>query len=145
MKKLSNLIDLKTLKFIIVGIANTLIGSLIMFTLYNVFHASYWFSSASNYVVGSIFSYMINKNWTFKNKAKSQKTVPLFILNIVLCYILAYGISKPLIGYFLRNAAINVQDNLSMGMGLVLFTGFNYLGQRYVVFKELKSGSNENH
>lgn len=136
MKKLSKLIDLKTAKFIIVGLANTLIGSLLMFTLYNVFQMSYWFSSASNYVVGSIFSYIFNKNWTFKNKDQSKKTVPLFVLNIIVCYVLAYGISKPFISYLLRHATTSIQDNVSMGLGLVLFTGFNYLGQRYFVFKE---------
>jgi len=138
LKKLNSLIDLKTAKFIVVGIANTLIGSAVMFTLYNVFHVSYWFSSASNYLIGSIFSYIFNKNWTFKNKDHSNKTVPLFVVNIIICYILAYGISKPLISYLLRSTTTNIQDNISMGLGLVLFTGFNYLGQRYFVFKEEK-------
>lgn len=138
MKKLEKLIDVKTAKFIIVGLANTLIGSAVMFTLYNVFQMSYWFSSASNYVVGSIFSYIFNKNWTFNSKDRNKKTVPLFIVNIIICYILAYGISKPLIGYLLKSTGTVVQDNISMGVGLVLFTGFNYLGQRYFVFKEEK-------
>lgn len=139
MKKLINLVDLKTAKFIIVGIVNTLIGSAIMFTLYNVFHMNYWFSSASNYVIGSMFSYIFNKNWTFNNKDNSKKTVPLFILNIIVCYILAYGIAKPLTGYLLMNEASIIKDNISMIMGIVLFTGFNYLGQRYFVFKEVQS------
>lgn len=138
MKKLEKLIDVKTAKFIIVGLANTFIGSAVMFTLYNVFQMSYWFSSASNYVVGSIFSYVFNKNWTFNSKGRNKKTVPLFIINIIICYILAYGISKPLIGYLLKSAGAVVQDNISLGVGLVLFTGFNYFGQRYFVFKEDK-------
>ena len=36
-------------KFILVGVANTIFGTGIMFVFYNVFHFSYWVSSASNY------------------------------------------------------------------------------------------------
>ena len=43
-------------KFILVGIANTLFGTGIMFVFYNVLHLSYWISSASNYFFGSILS-----------------------------------------------------------------------------------------
>lgn len=35
--------DDQILKFILVGIANTLVGMTIMFGLYNIFHCSYFF------------------------------------------------------------------------------------------------------
>lgn len=37
-----------------VGVINTLVGTGVMFAAYNLLHLSYWVSSASNYVVGSI-------------------------------------------------------------------------------------------
>lgn len=55
MKK-SKLIDITTIKFLIVGVINTLVGTGVMFVLYNFFSVSYWISSAANYVVGSIVS-----------------------------------------------------------------------------------------
>lgn len=143
MKKNEKLIDIKTFKFILVGLVNTLVGSGIMFTLYNVFHVSYWLSSASNYVVGSLVSYLLNKTWTFQNQEKAKTTLPRFIVNIVICYILAYGIAKPFVGFILSGQSTKLQDNLSMGVGLVLFTGFNYLGQRYFVFREKTSKEQE--
>ena len=79
-------------KFIIVGVANTLFGTGIMFVFYNVFHFSYWISSASNYVFGSILSYVLNRLFTFKNEETTIRTLPRFVLNISLCYLLAYGI-----------------------------------------------------
>ncbi len=36
------------LRFILVGVINTLVGTAIMFGLYNLAHCSYWVSSASN-------------------------------------------------------------------------------------------------
>ena len=57
--------DIMTLKFILVGIVNTLVGTGVMFLLYNVFHTGYWIASASNYIVGSVVSYFLNKYFTF--------------------------------------------------------------------------------
>lgn len=63
-------------KFILVGIANTLFGTAIMFVFYNVFHLSYWVSSASNYIFGSILSYFLNKHFTFQSKDNSPQEHP---------------------------------------------------------------------
>ena len=141
MKKLNKVIinkviDWVAIKFLIVGVINTLIGSVIMFTFYNLFHLSYWFSTASNYIVGSIMSYILNKYWTFQNKEKSNKTIIRFIFNILICYFLAYGIAKPLVSWLMRGFTTSVRDNVSMITGMVLFTGFNYMGQRFFTFKQ---------
>ena len=55
--KWSSLFDRTLLKFVIVGITNTLLGSAVMFAMYNLLHCSYWVSSAANYIVGSILSF----------------------------------------------------------------------------------------
>ena len=54
-------------RFIIVGVVNTLFGMGLMFVLYNVFHVSYWWSSAANYFFGSILSFILNKFYTFRH------------------------------------------------------------------------------
>ena len=61
MKKTQQLLDVTFWKFVLVGIANTLVGTTVMFVAYNALHLSYWISSASNYVIGSIVSYFLNK------------------------------------------------------------------------------------
>ena len=65
MKQLKNLFDEKLLKFILVGVVNTLVGMAIMFGLYNLAHCSYWVSSAANYILTSILSFFLNKYFTF--------------------------------------------------------------------------------
>ena len=55
--------DKTFMKFVIVGIVNTIVGTTIMFVFYNVFGLSYWISSASNYFFGSICSYILNKHF----------------------------------------------------------------------------------
>ena len=123
-------------RFIIVGIINTLFGTAIMFVFYNVFHLSYWFSSASNYFFGSILSYFLNKNFTFRYGKTDLKSIARFTINILICYLLAYGIAKPVIKLLLSNYSVSIQENVSMMLGMVLFVGLNYLGQRFFAFKK---------
>ena len=72
MKKIiSAFFDRQFLKFCLVGIANTIVGTAVMYGLYNLAGCGYWFSSAMNYVVGSILSYFLNKYFTFKSRGQS--------------------------------------------------------------------------
>ena len=117
------------------GVINTLVGLAIMFGLYNLAHCSYWASSAANYILTSILSFFLNKDFTFKNKEQSLSQVLRFVINIAVCYGVAYGIAKPLCRALLANASVTVRDNVSMLVGMALFTGLNYLGQRFFAFK----------
>lgn len=134
--KIRKYIDITTIKFLIVGLINTIVGTGIMFILYNVFSVNYWISSASNYVVGSLVSYFLNKYFTFQNKEKSWKQIGLFVLNITVCYLLAYGLAKPMVSFILRGFSEKIQGNMSMLAGMCLFVVLNYLGQRILVFKK---------
>ena len=135
----NKIIDMATIKFLMVGVINTLVGTGVMFLLYNVFSASYWVSSAANYIVGSVVSYFLNKYFTFQNKEKSMVQVLKFVVNISICYLVAYGGAKPLVRYLLLSSNEKVQDNISMLIGMGLFVVLNYFGQRFIVFKDNKN------
>jgi len=127
--------DRKFLKFILVGIINTIVGSAIMFLLYNAVHLSYWFSSACNYFFTSILSFFLNKYFTFSVRQWSVSLVIAFVLVIVFSYLIAYGISKPAINYLLRDSPQKICGNIALVIGMCLYTGLNYLGQRLIVFR----------
>ena len=130
------LFDITFWKFILVGIVNTLVGTAVMFGCYNLLHFSYWVSSAANYVVGSVVSYFLNKNFTFRNKSKDPRVLVRFVVNITVCYLLAYGIAKPLVRRILSGSSVSIQENGAMLVGMCLFVGLNYLGQRFFAFRE---------
>lgn len=132
---LSKFLDKTFLRFIIVGVINTLFGTAIMFVFYNVFGLSYWLSSASNYFFGSILSYFLNKYFTFQYKKRDWKVVGRFVLNISACYLIAYGAAKPLVRALLSGASATIQENVAMLCGMCLFVALNYLGQRFFAFK----------
>ncbi len=130
--------DKTFLKFVLVGIANTLFGTTIMFVFYNLFNFSYWISSASNYIFGSILSYFLNKYFTFKSKDNSLKNILIFAVNITVCYFVAYGLAKPAVGYIFAGLGEKLQGNISMLAGMGLFVALNYIGQRFIVFANKK-------
>ena len=66
LKIVKSFLALEIVRFGIVGVLNTLIGTGVMFFAYNALHLGYWISSALNYIVGSIFSYFANKYFTFR-------------------------------------------------------------------------------
>lgn len=127
--------DPSMLRFLLVGVVNTLVGAGIMFLLYNLAGCSYWLSSAANYIVGGVVSYFLNKYYTFKNTEHSWKQVLRFALNVAVCWLLAYGIAKPLALRLLAGFDEKLQTNAAMLAGLCLYTALNYLGQRFFAFR----------
>ncbi len=130
------LLDKTFWKFILVGIANTLFGTAVMFVFYNVFNFGYWFSSASNYVLGSILSYFLNKYFTFKSRENSFKSILKFAVNITACYLAAYSLAKPAVAWMFSDLSNKWQGNISLLAGMCVFVLLNYVGQRFFVFKE---------
>lgn len=135
---IKKLLNLEQTRFIIVGVMNTLIGMAAMFIAYNVFHMGYWLSSAMDYIIGSIFSYFANKYFTFKSEKKSGAEVVRFVINIVVCYFIAYGIARPVLEVLLKNVELSVSlfEQASMIFGLGIFIVLNYFGQKYFVFRK---------
>ena len=141
--KLKQFFDPTFFRFIIVGVINTLVGYGVMFGLYNLagLHAmgdaGYWISSAANYVIGSIVSFFLNKHFTFRNQEKGSGVVIRFVINISVCYLLAYGLAKPAVSWMLGGFGFSaqLQGNLTMLAGSGLFVILNYLGQRFFAFK----------
>jgi len=141
---MKQLFDDTLLKFFLVGIVNTIVGTGTMFLLYNLVGCSYWVSSAANYLAGGVVSYFLNKHFTFHNKDASPKQVLRFVANIATCWFLAYGLSKPLMRYLLSGSSIRIQENLAMVGGMCLYSCMNYLGQRFFVFCKPKEIRKEN-
>ena len=127
-------------KFGLVGILNTVVGTTIMFLAYNVLNLGYWLSSALNYIVGSVLSYFLNKYFTFGSRRRSNMEVIRFLINILLCYLLAYGLALPFVRSFIFAIGICLEkqllEQISMICGMCFFIFLNFFGQKLFVFKK---------
>lgn len=143
MDKLRKLFDPTFFRFLAVGVVNTLVGYGVMFGLYNLAglhawgEAGYWISSAANYLVGSVVSFFLNKHFTFRNQEKGAGVVLRFVVNISVCWLLAYGLAQPAMGWLPGglNLSQQLQGNLTMLAGSGLFVILNYFGQRFFAFR----------
>ena len=134
--------NITLLKFFVVGVVNTMLGMGIMMIMYNVFRCSYSVSTASNYVITSIIAFFVNRRITFKSKERSIMQGLKFTANIVTCYLIAYGVARPLTAWVLDRTGARTVTNIAMLVGMGLFSSMNYLGQRFLVFPE-KIGKQE--
>lgn len=131
----NKLLDASVIKFLLVGVVNTLVGTGIMFLLYNLAGCPYWPSVCANYICGGIVSYFLNKYFTFQNKERSWAQVGRFIVTVAACMLIAYGLAKPAARWALSGAGEKVQENVAMLVGMGLYTVLNYFGQRFFAFK----------
>ena len=149
--KLKSFFDIKFLKFILVGILNTVIGEGVVLLLTNPvgWKDFDWGPGAAAFVgvvIGSIVSYFLNKYFTFKNREKGWKPVVRFTVNIAACLLirvlvatavsaLSKGMGWTMFGWDVNTFA----GNLSWAVGACTFVACNYVGQRFFAFRE-KSG-----
>lgn len=138
------ILDSSFIRFLIVGVLNTLVGTAVMFGLYNLAglhkwgQIGYWLSTIGNYTVGSVVSFFLNKHFTFKNKEKGKAVVIRFVVNIAVCMTLAYGIAQKCVELALAGTFLSqqMQGNISMLAGMCLFVLLNYFGQRFFAFRK---------
>ena len=141
--KLKKIFDPTLFRFILVGCVNTLVGYGVMFGLYNLAglhklgEPGEWISSAANYIIASVVSFFLNKHFTFRNQEKGAGVVLRFALNIAVCWLLAYGMTQPLMEWLLSGMELSPQweGNLTLLAGSGLFVVLNYFGQRFFAFR----------
>ena len=133
------------LHFGIIGVFNTLLGLVLNLVFYNILHWNFWVATGASYTIGSIFSYFANKKLTFKVEESSWQSVLRVACNILVCYLLAYGIAKPTVAKVMAGYAPALSEktgieakviveNVAMLFGMGLFIVFNFLGQKFFVF-----------
>ena len=59
-----------------------------------------------------------------------------FAVNVAACWLLAYGLAKPLVLQLLAGRSLWLQENAAMLVGMCLYTALNYLGQRFFAFRK---------
>lgn len=126
-------------RFILVGIINTLVGLSIILIFLHVLGLPYYISTSTGNCIGALVSFLLNKSFTFHSKKSVQQSAPLFIVVITVSYLSAYSIGDYFgseIGHVHLSLLSLGRDNIAVLIGTGLYTIFNYFGQKYFVFME---------
>ncbi|MDI2089897.1 GtrA family protein [Commensalibacter oyaizuii] len=105
-------------KYVIVGLANTLLTMIIIFVLMHL-GVGLYISNASGYVAGIILSFVLNSLFTFSTKLSVSKLVKF----LVACLI-AYGVNLVAIKVCLFWQPTYLYLAQLCGMGFYTITGF---------------------
>lgn len=121
--------------FLAVGFVNTVISAVVMLVLEDL---GYWFSTAIAYIAGGIISYFLNRYITFKSRETTARSVVKFVINAVICYVLAYSFAKPVASLIISDTIIpNIwKERFAKLAGMGIYTLLNYLGQKNFAFKK---------
>ena len=125
---------IKIFKFLISGGLSTVINYSIFYFLYNIFNEFYILCSSTGYILGLLFGYFLNRNWTFINQTtlKNSYLIPYFI---------AYFLSLIISQYFLYILVENYYfDPKIANLGAIAFsTIMNFSSTNFIIFKKKKN------
>ena len=121
---------LQPLRFILVGIANTLLGLSVIFAAKGLAGLDDFASNLLGYGFGLLLSFFFNRKWTFRHNGGIYPTAGRFLLAFLLAYI-----ANLMTLYGLRDGA-GINSYLAQTIGIVPYTVVFYLGSRYYVFAQ---------
>lgn len=149
-KLLRKLTDASFLRFLCVGVVNTLIGVSLNFVLFNYAFwgfgksAAYWCATFLSNAAGATVSFFLNRSFTFRSRAEISRTAPRFVLVILLCYLVAYKFAEQFLQWGLAAAHWRLGDRLEGNaaylFGMCVYTLLNYFGQKLFVFRKKPDG-----
>ena len=138
----------ETLIYLITGLISTAINWTVTYILNNFFHLGYWITSGTAFLCSLVFTYFANKKYTFRNTESMSKVLPKYLAEVLICFLLAYGLGKPVLDWFFSGVIKPDMDpdKLNTLKGIlanICYIGLNYIGQKFFVFR--KKGEEEDH
>jgi len=129
------LFDWSIVKFLIVGVANTLSGLSVIYFLKFFLGCNDITANALGYSCGLILGFYLNSKWSFLFKGNLKHAALRFIFVVAI----AYAVNLVVVLFGIRLFEIN--SYCSQLLGIVPYTILTYLGMRLFVFPTAKCSS----
>lgn len=123
------------IKFVIVGLMNTLVGYFIFYVCLQFLNLNYTLSLVISHIIGVINSFFWNRRWTFNVGYSSSSMRIKFVSTYLIAFIINYLFLLLLVEIMRINPAF------SQLTAMVFTTGISFFGQKYWSFKEKVSES----
>lgn len=118
----------QSIRFAIVGLVNTAIGLVAIFSVIYFGHTSPAIANAVGYTLGLSVSFLLNRLWTFADSRSIAKVLPRYLLTAAISYLL--NLTVVLIG----THHFGVGPYLVQFFGIGVYTMAMFLGCRWFVF-----------
>lgn len=126
-------------RFLLVGVVNTIVGLSSMYLFLNGCSFSYWVSTFLGNVIGACVSYILNRSFTFKSNAAVGTSMLRFAIVILICYFISYFLGEKIALFLFSQISFlgtKYAQDAAVLFGTGIYTITNYLGQRLFVFKQ---------
>ena len=120
-------------RFISVGVANTLVGLLVIYAAKWLLRLGDVPANALGYAVGLLLSFALNSRWTFAYRGPYLPALVKFVAVVLVAYAMNLFTVLGAISYFGLNGYI------AQAMGIVPYTLTTYLASKYLVFRSPSS------
>lgn len=125
------------LRFLLVGVGNTLLSAAITFGLYNLARWDPVLSSAIAYVAGASMSFFLNRSFTFHSQEAFWPSAAKFALNVAVLWTLTTPFLQPWLAGQLQAVFVEQwANNAALLFCMGLYTILNYFGQRFFAFRK---------
>lgn len=118
-------------RYLLTGVANTLIGVLVIFALMAA-GAGPRVANVTGYAVGLVVSFLLNRRWTFASSRPVRETGALFFL----VFLVSYAVNYSVLTFGMEVLAQN--PYVAQLAAVLAYTVVNYFGCRYFVFREAR-------
>ena len=122
------MLNLEFIRFLLVGVLNTLVGFSIIFLLvyYNIDN---YVANFTGYFIGLIVSFLLHRNFTFRSKTKKlQHQIIFFIIFFIIAY---------LVNIFILSISLEYYDKyIAQFLAICGYTITNYILNKLITFKE---------
>lgn len=131
------------IRFIIVGIINSLITLITIFLCKGVIGINAWVSNGIGYVAGLINSFIWNREWVFRSKSNAGRQALKFGVGFVICYGLqlftTWFLTTPMrLGEIEWSLPVGISFTgyaVATIFGMCIYTIANFIFNRVVTFK----------
>jgi putative flippase GtrA len=118
----------QSIRFAIVGVANTTIGLAAIYAVMFFGHAGPALANALGYAIGLAVSFVLNRSWTFKDSTLIRRVLPRYALVAAL----SYGLNLATVLTAVN--AFGVNPYVAQLLGICVYTGVMFFGCRWYVF-----------
>ena len=120
--------DSTFIKYLIIGVFNTIIGYGVIFILM-AFGIIPEIANIIGYIIGILVSYALNKFYTFKTKSKSKKEFFRFIVSMICAYLINLFVLIVLYRYF------HIDKYIATIIASIFYTLSGYVFSKYFAFR----------
>lgn len=130
----------QVMKFLVVGTCGTLINYSFFYLLYTWFTVYYLLASIIGYVMGVLFGYILNRNWSFAQHQGNQPSRLKEFSSYVSVYLLSLLISSLALVAGVRG--LHLDPRLANVLTIFISTVCNFIGLKFFVFTHATTHKN---